>query len=303
MVNLAKSNITDILPDYFTAMPEVKALSYAISNAIYRLLSYSNTTSIYSTLDSADDSVLDMLAAELDAQYYAPELDIESKRKIVKNAIVWYMSAGTPAAVEELITAVFGEGTIQEWFEYDDEPYYFKIKTNAQMTENMNAQFSSMLRKVINTRSHIRAIEIHRENNQIIYPCFGLLATYIPAAIRDGYKENRDIESVINYSVADSSAVISPAITEKLNIKQEDITAIFNTGITMMSVSSSPVITEKLNIKGEDITAAFISGTGTIAVLKQPELREKLDVISESVTQAISAASATDSIYKNTIKE
>lgn len=221
----------------------------------------------------------------------------------MKNAIVWHMSAGTPAAVEELITAVFGEGTIQEWFEYDDEPYYFKIKTNAQMTENMNAQFSSMLRKVINTRSHIRAIEIHRENNQIIYPCFGLLATYIPAAIRDGYKENRDIESVINYSVADSSAVISPAITEKLNIKQEDITAIFNTGMTMIGVSSPPVITEKLNIKGEDITAAMISGTGTIAVLKQPELREKLDVVSESVTQAISAASATDSIYKNTIKE
>ena len=171
------------------------------------------------------------------------------------------------------------------------------------MTENMNAQFSSMLRKVINTRSHIRAIEIHRENNQIIYPCFGLLATYIPAAIRDGYKENRDIESVINYSVADSSAVISPAITEKLNIKQEDITAIFNTGMTMIGVSSPPVITEKLNIKGEDITAAMISGTGTIAVLKQPELREKLDVVSESVTQAISVASATDSIYKNTIKE
>lgn len=92
MVNLSKSNITDILPDYFTAMPEVKALSYAISNAIFRLLSYSNTTSIYSTLDSADDSVLDMLAAEFDAQYYAPELDIESKRKIVKNAIVWHIS-------------------------------------------------------------------------------------------------------------------------------------------------------------------------------------------------------------------
>jgi P2-related tail formation protein len=274
MVNLSESNITDILPDYFTAMPEVKALSYAISNMVCKLLSYSDTTSIYSTLDSADDNVLDMLAAEFDAQYYATDLDIESKRKIVKNAIVWHMSAGTPAAVEELITAVFGEGSIQEWPEYGDEPYFFKIKTNAQMTENMNSQFNLMLRKVINTRSHLRGVEIHRENNQVIYPCFGVLTTYIPAAIRDGcYKENRDIKSVINSSVAGSSAVISPAITEKLSIKQKDI------------------------------TAALISGTGTIAVLKQPELREKLDVVSKSVKQAISAALAADSIYKNTIKE
>ena len=168
MINLQDSHITDILPEYFTGMPEVQALSYAISNALYNLIEYCKSTSVYSEIDIANSQVLDMLATELDAQYYDTELDITAKRQIVKKALIWHMSAGTPSAVEELITAVFGEGTIEEWFEYGDNPYFFKIKTNAKLTEDINTRFSSKLKKVINTRSHISAKEIHRQANQTI---------------------------------------------------------------------------------------------------------------------------------------
>ena len=105
---------------------------------------------------------MDLLAVELDTQYYDTSLPIDSKRNLIKGTLVWYMSAGTPSAVEELVTAVFGEGEVKEWYEYGGDPYFFKIETNAYLTPDINAQFAKMILRVKNARSHLEAIEIHR---------------------------------------------------------------------------------------------------------------------------------------------
>lgn len=163
MIKLKDSNITDIMPEAFTSDAKNIALGYALQRATQRLLQYSVSTSVYAAIDAADDAVLDMLAAELDTQYYDVTLDIEAKRRLVKNTLVWHMTSGTPAAVEELVAAVFGEGEVKEWFEYGDDPFYFKIITNATMTEEMNDQFTAMIDKAKNARSHIRSIEVTRK--------------------------------------------------------------------------------------------------------------------------------------------
>lgn len=274
MINLQDGHITDILPEYFTGMPEVQALSCAISNALYNLIEYCKSTSVYSEIDAANSQVLDMLATELDAQYYDTELDINAKRQIVKKALIWHMSAGTPSAVEELITAVFGEGTIEEWFEYGDDPYFFKIKTNAKLTEDINTRFSSMLKKVINTRSHIRAIEIHREANQTIYPCFGTITISKPAAIIDVYSEKRDMICTI------------------ISVLGED------------KITKPQAVLEGINIKHDDILDATSYEIAAIQKTIMPEIRESKRIESEAIMQAITASSnVADSIYKNTIKE
>ena len=90
MIKLQDSNITDILPEVFTSDPKNVALGYALQGAMRRLLEYSRTTSVYAAIDVADDDVLDMLAAELDTQYYDVLLDVEAKRKLVKNTLIWY---------------------------------------------------------------------------------------------------------------------------------------------------------------------------------------------------------------------
>ena len=149
MIKLQDSNITDILPEVFTSDPKNVALGYALQGAMRRLLEYSRTTSVYAAIDVAGDDVLDMLAAELDTQYYDVLLDVEAKRKLVKNTLIWYGKAGTPAAVEELITSVFGEGRVEEWFDYGGEPFYFKVYTNATFTEDIRYTHDTYCRIVI----------------------------------------------------------------------------------------------------------------------------------------------------------
>ena len=103
-----------------------------------------------------------MLAVELNAMYYDQDLPIEAKRTIVQASFsAWYARAGTPAAVEELVQAVFGEGEVVEWFDFtegDRTPGLFDIKTNAPMSEDVIVQFERLVGRVKNKRSHIRRV-------------------------------------------------------------------------------------------------------------------------------------------------
>lgn len=168
MIDYYNGQITDILPANFTREPRVKALSYALQQGCRLLQSYSKKLYIYPEIDTQPHEVLDILAAELRTQYYKDTLDIEAKRNLVKNTLAWYMTAGTPKAVGELVAAVFGSGSVQEWFEYGGDPYYFKVKTDAPLavTPEKDRVFYDMLEKIKNARSHLQAVEVYRESRQ-----------------------------------------------------------------------------------------------------------------------------------------
>lgn len=197
MISYYDGQLADIIPGNISKKPEVKALSYALQQACRLLYRYSRRLYIYSNLDEQPEDIIDLLASELRTQYYRNTLDIDTKRRLVKNTLIWYMSAGTPQAVEELVEAVFGEGEVKEWFEYGGEPYWFKIITNAMLTEDMDTFFSVMIRRVKNTRSHIEVIEIHRTAELTIYAGACCSRQYRPAAIIDGYSVEREAEQTI----------------------------------------------------------------------------------------------------------
>ena len=171
MIKLQDSQISHILPEYLSERANVQALSYALYRAAERLIDYCGNISVFASIDTAPDFVLDILAMELNTLYYDDSLPIQAKRSLIKNTLVWYMSAGTPAAVEELVAAVFGEGEVKEWFEYGGKPYYFKIVTNADMQVSGIEYFNSMISKVKNVRSHLENLEFYRMLQQDLYSC------------------------------------------------------------------------------------------------------------------------------------
>ena len=194
MISFYDGQLTDLLGPNYRADPEVQALSYAIREGTRLLYDYTQLVYIYSNIDGVPEKVLDLLALELRTQYYDDNLPIETKRDLIKGTLIWYTKAGTPEAVEELVAAVFGEGEVKEWFEYGGDPYYFKVITNALMTPDMMENFSELIRRVKNTRSHIEAIEIHREIDAEQFAGAAAFPIYRPAAIIDGYKVSREAE-------------------------------------------------------------------------------------------------------------
>lgn len=183
MISYFDGQLTDILPGNLTGKAEIKALSYALQRGARLLYQYSQKAYVYAKIDEQPESVLDLMAAELRTQYYDEGLDVGTKRELLNNTLAWHMTAGTPEAVENMVATVFGEGTVEEWFEYGGSPYRFRIRTNAVLTPEINKQFVDMLQKVKNTRSHLDTITIHRNVEQDIYAGISVLQRYKPAAI------------------------------------------------------------------------------------------------------------------------
>lgn len=225
LISYYDGQITDILPWHISDSPEVKALGYALNKGTKLLYKYAQRLYLWTNIDSQPENVLDLMAAELRTQYYSQDLNIESKRQLVKNTLIWYMTAGTPEAVEELITAIFGEGEVKEWFEYDGKPYCFKVITSAIMTPDINDFFTMMIQRVKNTRSHLDAVEIKRRTDQTIFAGVGQLTSYKPSTIVGGYKEKREInqdifartEQFIHYK----PAIITGGYDEQRKINQD----------------------------------------------------------------------------------
>lgn len=166
MIRFEDGELLNLLPVSMANDIETQCISYALQKQIKQIIYHASRTRTVAMIDLLPETVLDVLATELRTPYYQEDMDIDTKRNIIKRTLLWHTRAGTPSAVEELIEVVFGEGSIVEWFNYDEPPYTpatFDIITNAQMTEDMAEYFLSIILRVKNTRSHIRRILVTRQ--------------------------------------------------------------------------------------------------------------------------------------------
>lgn len=304
MINFYDGEIKDILPSNLMEDPAAQAFSYALREGTRLLNRYTQLCYVYCSIDTAPNDVVDLLAIELRTQYYSDALELDVKRGLVRNTLIWYMTAGTPAAVEELVGIVFGEGEVSEWFEYGGKPYWFKIKTNAILTEDMNTFFSDMIRRVKNTRSHIEAIEIHRTIEQTIYAGACCAPQYRPAAIIDGYSVEREAEQTI-YAASASDQQYRPAAIIDGYEEARAAHGTIHAGTAEASQTRQEAVREALMFEGKEIHAEALR-TGTAAAQTT-----RPAAIIDGGTQEAAAAAGTiyvgtaisSNIQKTTIKE
>ena len=304
MINFYDGEIKDILPGNLMEDPAAQAFSYALREGTRLLNRYTQLCYVYCSIETAPNDIVDLLAKELRTQYYSDALELDVKRGLVRNTLIWYMTAGTPAAVEELVGIVFGEGEVAEWFEYGGKPYWFKIKTNAILTEDMNTFFSDMIRRVKNTRSHIEAIEIHRTIEQTIYAGACCAPQYRPAAIIDGYSVDRAAEQTI-YTASASDQQYKPAAIIDGYAETRAAHGTVYAGTAEASQTRQEAVREALRFEGREIHAEALR-TGTAAAQTT-----RPAAIIDGGTQEAAAAAGTiyvgtaisSNIQKTTIKE
>ena len=170
MIKLQDSQITQILPEYLSERESVQALSFALHKAVERLIRHCGNIGVFSSIDSVSENVLNLLAGEMDTQYYDDSLSMDAKRKLIQNTLSWYMGTGTPKAVEELVTAVYGHGEVEEWFEYGGEPHFFRVSiTNMEVKHGQNEEFRHILSKIKRLSAHLDAIR-YVFHEEIIQP-------------------------------------------------------------------------------------------------------------------------------------
>lgn len=129
MIKLADATILDLLPETIAGEPETRAFSFAIQQQLKKVMEGAARTKVWSNVTGLWHDMLDALAAELRAPNYSEEYALSVKRDLVQNTIAYYMKAGTPGAIKDIVEAIFTNGDVIEWYSYGGAHHNFRVST------------------------------------------------------------------------------------------------------------------------------------------------------------------------------
>lgn len=159
-MKLKELDMLEFLPQYMRHDKTAQGMSYAITETIKKyVVNNIEKCNIYGRIEKLDSNLLDELAWQFNVPEYISTLDITAKRNIIKNCLKTHRQRGTVAAVENVIEAVFGNGYVEEWFNYDGQPYHFKVHTsNMSVSDTMVSEFENLVANTQNVRSVLEAV-------------------------------------------------------------------------------------------------------------------------------------------------
>lgn len=162
MIDLRDARLTDILPKAVADQQWVKSLSDVWHDLTILILDFADNAQIYTAIDRASDELLDILAVQFRAPRYRQDYDIETKRRVVKASLPYYMTVGTKAAVEDVMQEMYGKAYVREWFEYNGTPGCFRIKIDAEKPIDIE-ELLDILHHVKRASAHLDMLQLSTE--------------------------------------------------------------------------------------------------------------------------------------------
>lgn len=168
MINILDVKLSDLLPSSFDTV-EIKALNNVVTFSLYLLQKYIDNANFTVNIDNVSEKIIDYLACEYRTPYYDEALDLKTKRNLVKSTMLTYQKIGTTNIIKEYLNTLNEETDVAEWYDYDGQPYNFKIflniSENREVDEKLLTDIKNKIEKIKNVRSSLEAIEILNSSN------------------------------------------------------------------------------------------------------------------------------------------
>lgn len=167
MSKIYEISILDLLPPNLKQDPSIVAAAKSIDNRSVHLIEPIEKLLIFYNLHNQDDEMLDYLLYErhiTDEEGASLVSTREEKINLIEKSFSIHRIKGTKAALVRVLNLLNMRGKISQWFEYEGNPYYFKIDIDIG-TRGMDDKTLLLLDDLINTyknrRSWIEKINLH----------------------------------------------------------------------------------------------------------------------------------------------
>ena len=152
----AKSTLTDKTTKWI-----YESIDYAIKQQKNRIIS-----KFFLDIDKLSETEIDYLLWEYHVDYVGENASLESKRELVKIAVIAHFNKGTLGSVKAICKILFGNAEIKEWFEYGGRPGYFKISTFGELKDEKDyLKVLDVVNEYKNERSWLEALTFERSSN------------------------------------------------------------------------------------------------------------------------------------------
>ena len=159
-----------LLPQFMRDDRNAQAFAYALQSQIIAVSQNIEHARLYSRIDSLAEEVLDELAWQFNVAEYRSDYEISVKRELIKGCMELHYKRGTLGAVEEVVQKIFGEATVEEWFDYGGQPYHFRVRTsNTSATDAMVQELTKIVKETQSVRSHLEEVIIEIIQSMSLY--------------------------------------------------------------------------------------------------------------------------------------
>lgn len=157
--SLTVENMLRGLPLPLSEDPNMRALAQAVAESFARIREQTDLASIYTRIDELPESLLDLLAVCFKIDWWDPEYSLEEKRQTFKDSMYVHRHLGTKAAVVRAIRAIYPHSVLEEWFDYDADPYHFRLTID--ITDD--SVDSERMRRVLSRLSYYKNLRSHND--------------------------------------------------------------------------------------------------------------------------------------------
>lgn len=163
MIDYKNLKTIELLPSNIASDEQVQAAAAAIDQRFERLIKMVDQLDRFGRVDEWTSEETDELAWQYHVDFYDASAPLETRRELVANSMSLHREKGTDAAVERLITLLFGYGRVENWYEYGSAPGYFQVITNnPAVTEEQAAQFLRAINTVKRKTAHLERVVIEK---------------------------------------------------------------------------------------------------------------------------------------------
>lgn len=148
-MKLDNLDLIQFLPVFMREDKTAQGFSFAVQNQLGKVVDAVIKAQIYANIDTLAEAVLDELAWQFNVPEYDPTLELATKRRLIKTCMAVHKTRGTSGAVGKVIDDIFGDGYVEEWYQYSGSPYHFRIVTsNPGVTGDLANIFIQAVEKV-----------------------------------------------------------------------------------------------------------------------------------------------------------
>ena len=120
-------SLKDIIPPSISGDRHIQSIISATDPQLQEVSQSIREAFIISRIDELPENVIDLLAWQWHVDSYEPDLDIETKRELVRDSVRWHRKKGTKSAIKSALEKLDFVPTFLEWFDIGTKPHTFEI--------------------------------------------------------------------------------------------------------------------------------------------------------------------------------
>lgn len=175
-MELKDIDLIKLCPSFMREDKSNQILANGVSNIFQIWSNDLDRLSVINQLDNLRETELDQLASDMNIFWYDYNASIAVKRGLIKNAKLVFNRLGTVWAVESVMNDYLPQSELQEWFDYEGEPGYFRLITdNTDILRTDIKVFLNILKGIKRRSVWLEDIILRLKQYLVLYPGWGIV--------------------------------------------------------------------------------------------------------------------------------